>query len=77
MEDCDLNDREHKTAVKKKLSDTRGSSERQFDELRNKINKQKWYFTKENETIKKNQTESLDSIKYKAAQIEELMNSKM
>lgn len=35
----------------KKL-DTR-NSERQFNELRNKINKQKEYFTKEASTIKK------------------------
>ena len=38
----------------------RGNSERQFNELRNKINEQKEYFTKEVETLKKHQTEILE-----------------
>ena len=45
-----LNDREFKIAVIKKLSEVQENSERQFDELRNKIN-EKEYFTKETEII--------------------------
>ena len=44
----------------KKLSELQESSERQFNELRNKINEQKKYSTKESETLKKNQTEILE-----------------
>ena len=36
-----LNDREFKIAVIKKLSELQENSERQFNELRNKINKQR------------------------------------
>lgn len=45
MEDCDLNDREFKTAVVKKLNQT--NSKRQIDELSKKINEQMEYFTEE------------------------------
>ena len=34
------------------------NSERQFNELRNKINEQKEYFNKDTETLKKNQRNS-------------------
>ena len=54
-----LSDREFKIAVKKKLNELQENSERQFNELRNEINEQKEYFTKEIETEKK-QTEILD-----------------
>lgn len=43
MEDCDLNDGEFRIIVMKKLSDIQGSEERQFNELRNKIDEQKRY----------------------------------
>ena len=44
-------------AVMKKLNELQGNSERQYNELKNKINEQKEYFTKETETLKNNQTE--------------------
>ena len=40
MEYCDLTDREFKIAVMKKLHKLQENSERQFNELRNKINEQ-------------------------------------
>ena len=58
MEDYDLTDREFKIAVMKKLSKLQENLERHFNELRNKINEQKEYITKETETLKKNQTNS-------------------
>ena len=51
-----LTDREFKIAVMK-FSELQA---RQFNELRNKINEQKEYFTKEIETLKKSQTEILE-----------------
>lgn len=52
MEDCNLNDRDCKIAVvKKRLNEVQENSEQQFSEVKNKINKQKEYFTKEIETI--------------------------
>ena len=53
MEVCNLTDREFKIAVMKKLNELQENSERQFNELRNKINEQKRYFTKKIETLKK------------------------
>ena len=47
-----LNDRELKTVVRKKLK-LQENSERQFNELSFKINEQKEFFTKESETLKK------------------------
>ena len=44
----------------KKLNELQENSERQFNEVRNKINDQKEYFTKETETLKMNQTEILE-----------------
>lgn len=38
MDDCDLNDREFKTAVMRKLDERKENSEKQFNELRNRIN---------------------------------------
>ena len=46
-----LIDREFKIAIIKKLNKLQENSERQFDELRNKTNEQKEYFTKEMETL--------------------------
>ena len=40
-------------AVMKKLNELQGNSERQYNELKNKINEQKEYFTKETETLKR------------------------
>ena len=54
IRDCDLTDKEFKIAVMKKLKELQ---ERQFSEVRSKINEQKEYITKENENLKKNQTE--------------------
>ena len=53
MEYCNLTDREFKTAVMKKLNELQENSERQFNELRNKFNEQKEYFTKEIEILKR------------------------
>ena len=58
MEDYDLIDKGFKIAVMKKLDELQEISERQFNELRNKISKQKEYFTKEIETLKKNNRNS-------------------
>ena len=44
---CNLTDKEFKTEFMKKFSDLQENSERQFHQLRNKINGQKHYFTKE------------------------------
>ena len=50
---CNLNDREFKIAVMKKLNKLQENSEMQFKELRNKNNELKEYFIKEIETLKK------------------------
>ena len=60
MECFDLTDKEFKIAVMKKLNKLQENSERQFNELRNKMNEQKEQFTKEIEILKKNQTEILE-----------------
>ena len=44
----------------KKFNKLQENSERQVNELRNKINEQREYFTKEIGIIKKNQTEILE-----------------
>ena len=49
-EDYNLNDREFKIAVIKKLNELQKNTERWFNELRNKINEQKEYFIKEIES---------------------------
>ena len=48
-----LSDREFKIVVIKKLNELQENSERQFSELRNKINEQRKYFTEEIVIIKK------------------------
>ena len=62
MEYCDITDREFKMTAMKKLMSYK-KIQRQFNELRNKINKQMEYFTKEIETLKKNQIEIME-LKY-------------
>ena len=57
MEYCALNDEEFKIAVVKKFNKLQENSERQFNEIMNKINGQE-FFTKENENIEKNQMNS-------------------
>lgn len=56
IEDCDLNDREFKIAKIKnarlKLNKLQENSEKQFNEVRNKIKKQKEYFTKRFKLLK-------------------------
>lgn len=47
-------DTEYKIAVMKKLNELQENSESKLNELRNKINEQK-YFTEETETLKNNQ----------------------
>ena len=44
---CNLTVREFKIAVIKKLNELQENSERQLNELRNKINEQKEFLTKE------------------------------
>ena len=51
IEYCDITDREFKMATMKNLMSYK-KIYRQFNELRNKINKQMEYFTKEIETLK-------------------------
>ncbi len=50
---CNLNDNEFKIAIIKKLNEVKENVEKQFNEFRS-------YFTKEIETIKKNQSEILE-----------------
>lgn len=59
MEICDLDDREFKIAVLKKLNEMLENTVRQC-KLRNKTNEQNKYFTKEIETLQKNQIEILE-----------------
>ena len=54
-----LKDREFNIAIIKKLKRLQGNSERQFNEIRNKVNEHREFFTKETETIRKNQSETL------------------
>lgn len=58
MEDYNLHDREFKIVIMKKLIEIQENSNRQFSELRTKINEQKEYFIKEIETVKNNQSNS-------------------
>ena len=51
MEYDDLTDQEFKIAVIWKLKELQENSERQFNELRDKINEQKKYFTKDIEIL--------------------------
>ena len=53
-EDYNLTEKEFKIVVTKKFNELQENSERQFNKLRNKINEQKEYFTKESKTLKKN-----------------------
>ena len=48
---CNLTAKEYKIVVMKKFNELQENSERQFNELRNKINEQKEYFTKEIEVF--------------------------
>lgn len=57
---CDLNDREFKIAVLKKLNEIQENTDRQLNELRNAIKEQHEHFTKEIEILKKNQIEFLE-----------------
>lgn len=52
--------KEFKIAIMKRVNKLQENSERQFNELRNKINEQKEFFTKEIEIKKKKQTNSGD-----------------
>lgn len=77
IEDCDLNDREFKIAVLKKLNEMQESFDRQFNDLKNRIIEQYEYLFKEIETIKKNQIEILklnNSIKEMKDEPESLGN---
>ena len=47
MEIYYLNDREFKIAVLKKLNEIQENTDRQFNDIRNQINKQNEYFNKE------------------------------
>ena len=53
---CNLTDKEFKIALMKKFIKLQENSERQYNDLKNKINEQKEYFTKETEIQKRNQT---------------------
>ena len=59
MEYCALTDKEFKTAVMKKSNELQENLEWQYNDLRNKINEQEDYSTKEIKILKKNQTEIL------------------
>lgn len=51
MENCDLTDKECKMSVMKKLGKLQEKSERQFSDLKDKINDLQEYSTKETETL--------------------------
>lgn len=51
MENCDLTDKERKMSVMKKLGKLQEKSERQFSDLKDKINDLQEYSTKEIETL--------------------------
>ena len=53
-----LNEKDFETAVIKNLNKLQENSERQFLELKNKINEKKQFFTKDIETIKKKKTQA-------------------
>ena len=53
MEYYDLTDSEFKVGVMKKFNEIQEHSERQFNELSNKINEQKDYFAKAIENLKR------------------------
>ena len=59
MEDYNLSDSDFTTVVIKKLNEQQENSEKQFSELRNKINEQE-YFPNQTETLKKNLTKTLE-----------------
>ena len=48
-----INERELKIVITKKLNELQENSERQFNELRNNINENEEFFTKEIKTLKK------------------------
>lgn len=54
MEDYHLTDREFKTTVMKKLNKLQESSEIELNKLRNEINEEKKYFTKDLKTSNRN-----------------------
>jgi len=53
MKYCDLTDKGYKTAIMKKFNELLENSEKQFNYLRDKINKEKEYFTGEIKIVKK------------------------
>ena len=59
MEDYNLSDSDFTIVVIKKLNEQQENSEKQFSELRNKINEQE-YFPNQTETLKKNLTKTLE-----------------
>ena len=60
MKYCDLTEKEFKIVVMQKLNKLQENSESQINELRNKINEQKKYFTRDIKTLKKSQTGILE-----------------
>ena len=83
---CNLTYKEFKIAVMMKFNELQVNSERQFDELRNKMSKQKEFFTREIEILKKNQIlelknsmndmkNTLESLRNRADQTEERISN--
>ena len=62
MEYCDLTDRIQNSCLEPPIAvnELQENSRRQLNKLRKKFNEHKVYFTKEIETLKKNQTEILE-----------------
>ena len=60
MELCDLHDRKFKITVMNELNELKESSERWLNELRDKIDGQKLYFTSETETLKEESNYTLE-----------------
>ena len=60
IEICNLNDREFRMVLLKKLNENRNKSYQQIQELKQQLDEQKEFFSKEIETLKRNQIELLE-----------------
>ena len=60
IEICDINDREFRMVLLKKLNKIQNNSYKQFQELKKQLYKQNEFFSKEIENLKENQMEFLE-----------------
>ena len=66
IEICNLNDREFRMILLKKLNEIQNKSYQQFQELKKQLDEQNELFSKETETLKKNQIGLLEIKKHTA-----------